>query len=180
MKSPRLKSEVDCPRAVQNMQVSEMPPAPDRNISVSELEVSFSREISHVTRMKATYPYKFLATNISDAIYSVVFLLGFGGGAVAGDCQQLKVKLNENATLILRTQGSTKIFKSVDGKFYSQHVVVELLNGSLLAFIPDPTTCFKGSKYNQHQIYDLQETARFAAIQIFLFYVLGVDILFDL
>ena len=127
---------------------------------VSELEVCSTHGISQVTKMLASYPYKFICSDAKAGVYSSVYLLGFGGGAVAGDSQQLKIVLKENAILILRTQGSTKIFKSVDGKYSTQHLAVELPNGSLFAFLPDPTTCFRGSKYDQHQIYNLQESAR--------------------
>ena len=131
-------------------------------MSVSELEVCFGRGMSHVTRMRATYPYKFLRSNVSNSAYSTIFILGYGGGAVSGDRQELRIIVNENAVLILRTQGSMKIFKCVDGKYSSQKIVSHLSNGSLLAFLPDPTTCFRGSKYDQHQIFNLDEEARLA------------------
>ena len=131
-------------------------------MSVSELEVCFGRGMSHVTRMQATYPYKFLRSNVSNSAYSTIFILGYGGGAVSGDRQELRIIVNENAVLILRTQGSMKIFKCVDGKYSSQKIVAHLSNGSLLAFLPDPTTCFRGSKYDQHQIFNLEEEARSA------------------
>lgn len=134
---------------------------------VSELEVSCMCGISRVTKMRATYPYKFLKSNLSDGIFASVFMLGFGGGAVAGDCQELQLTLLENAILLLRTQGSTKIFKSIHGRYCSQHSVVNLSNGSLLAFLPDPTTCYKGSRYYQHQTYNLEGSARFACSYFF-------------
>lgn len=129
-----------------------------RKMTLNKLEVCSSSGVSHVTHMLATYPYKFL--QISTSIYANVFLLGFGGGSVAGDIQELKVILKEDAILLLRTQGSTKIFKSVDGKYCSQRVSVNLASGSLFAFLPDPTTCFKDSRYCQYQIYYMHEAAR--------------------
>lgn len=126
----------------------------------SELEVCFGRGMSYVTRMRATYPYKFLKSNISNGLYTIVFLLGYGGGIVSGDRQELRITVNENAVLILKTQGSTKIFKGINERYTSQEIVANISSGSLLAFLADPTTCFNGSKYTQHQIYNLEEGAR--------------------
>jgi urease accessory protein len=130
----------------------------------NEIEVNFSGGISRTTKMRASYPYKFCRSNIAAEIFETVFLLGFGGGVVAGDHLELKVTLHQKAILFLRTQGSTKIFKSIEGKHCTQIVSVKLFNDSLFAFLPDPTTCFKESRYKQHQIYHLQENARLKLI----------------
>ena len=130
------------------------------SMTVNCLEVSCNSGKSRVTKMKASYPCKFLTTNAAAGISANVFILGFGGGVVSGDCQEMQVKILERAVLFLRTQGSTKIFKSVDGKFSSQHSVFSLLDDSLLAFLPDPTSCFKGSRYYQHQVFDMSSSAR--------------------
>lgn len=129
-------------------------------MAINELEVCFNSGISRVTKMRASYPYKFLQSNLADETFASVFVLGFGGGAVSGDSQEMAVNIKENAILLLRTQGSTKIFKSVNGKYSSQNLVVNLSSGSLLAFLPDPTVCFKGSRYIQQQTYNLEESAR--------------------
>lgn len=129
-------------------------------MTVNHLEVSCHSGKSRVTKMKASYPCKFLTTNAAGGISANVFILGFGGGVVSGDCQEMDVKVFEKAILVLRTQGNTKIFKSVDGKFSSQHSVFSLSDDSLLAFLPDPTSCFKGSRYYQHQVFDMSATAR--------------------
>lgn len=142
------------------------------NSTCNELEVCYSSGISRITKMRATYPYKFYQSNISDCVFTNVYLLGFGGGVVSGDSQELKITVKDNAILLMKTQGSTKIFKSVDDQFCSQKVVVHLYNGSLLAYLPDPTTCYKNSKYVQHQTYHLQETARYVQCEILLLVLL--------
>jgi urease accessory protein len=126
----------------------------------NELEVCSSSRISRVTKMRASYPYKFLKSSLSDNIFASVYILGFGGGAVSGDSQEMTINVQDNAILLLRTQGSTKIFKSIDGKYSSQKLIVNLSSRSLLAFLPDPTVCFKGSRYIQQQTYNLEESAR--------------------
>ena len=129
-------------------------------MTANYLEVSCHSGKSRVTKMKASYPCKFLTTSAGAGMFANVFILGFGGGVVSGDCQEMHVVVLDGAVLYLRTQGNTKIFKSIDGKFSSQHSVFNLLDGSLLAFLPDPTCCFKGSRYYQHQVFNLSSTAR--------------------
>jgi urease accessory protein len=126
----------------------------------NELEVCSSSGISRVTKMRASYPYKFLKSSLSDNVFASIYILGFGGGAVSGDSQEMTINVQENAILLLRTQGSTKIFKSIDGKYSSQKLIVNLSSRSFLAFLPDPTVCFRGSRYIQQQAYNLEESAR--------------------
>ena len=66
-----------------------------------------------------------------------------------------------------RTQGSTKVFKSVNNKACVQSICVSLGSGSLLAFIPEPTTCFTQSKYKQTQSFVLHADASLIAVDWF-------------
>ena len=88
---------------------------------MNELEVCSSGRISRFTKMVASYPCKFLKSSLSDKVFTTVYILGFGGGAVPGDSQEVTIGIQENAILLLRTQGSTKTLKSVDGKYSSQN-----------------------------------------------------------
>ena len=49
-----------------------------------------------------------------------LYILGYGGGLVSGDTSTIRVNVRPSARLCLRTQGSTKIFRGVDGKSCTQ------------------------------------------------------------
>ena len=134
------------------------------NTIPNELEVRCFGKVSCVTKMRSTYPCKFLNINATDEIFANICVLGFGGGVVSGDCQTIRINVLDGAILLLRSQGSTKIYKSIDGKYSSQQTAIGLSNGSLLALLPDPITCYKGSRHRQHQIYNLEMTARFVEL----------------
>jgi urease accessory protein len=86
-----------------------------------------------------------------------VFLLTYGGGIVAGDSIDLAVKLEGGTRLVLLTQGSTKIFKTLDPKIVSrQHMKVNLAAGSALIYLPDPVQPFAQTAFTQSQIYHLE------------------------
>ena len=108
----------------------------------------------HVTRSEASYPLKFIVPT-KDERYSVLYVLGFGGGLVAGDSTRVEGAVHEDAVAVLKTQGTTKVFKSVHSVGCHQHVCATVARGGLLAFLPDPTTCFKDAVFKQHQRYEL-------------------------
>ncbi|KAF2252279.1 UreD-domain-containing protein [Trematosphaeria pertusa] len=87
-----------------------------------------------------------------------VFLLTYGGGIVAGDSINLSIGLQGRASLILLTQGSTKIFKTPDPTLVSrQHMTVSLVQGSALVYLPDPVQPFAHTAFSQSQIYTLEK-----------------------
>lgn len=87
-----------------------------------------------------------------------VFLLTYGGGIVAGDSIDLDVHLDHGTRLLLLTQGSTKIFKTVDPKVVShQHMNVHVKSGAALVYLPDPVQPFAHTAFSQSQIYHLKE-----------------------
>jgi urease accessory protein len=87
-----------------------------------------------------------------------VFLLTYGGGIVAGDSIDLTVKLEGATRLVLLTQGSTKIFKTLDPQLVSrQHMKVNLTTQSALVYLPDPVQPFAQTAFSQSQIYHLND-----------------------
>jgi urease accessory protein len=87
-----------------------------------------------------------------------VFILSYGGGIVAGDCIDLSVRLEANTRLVLLTQGSTKIFKTLDPKVVSkQHMSALVGPGAALVYLPDPVQPFAHTAFSQSQIYQLQD-----------------------
>ncbi|KAF1355917.1 UreD-domain-containing protein [Lizonia empirigonia] len=115
------------------------------------------------------YPLKLIApdplpppnhSTTADAprLIHTVFLLTYGGGIVAGDSIDLDVHLDHGTRLLLLTQGSTKIFKTVDPKVVShQHMNVHVKRGAALVYLPDPVQPFAHTAFSQSQIYHLKE-----------------------
>jgi len=74
----------------------------------------------------------------------------------------------------LRTQGSTKIFKSQQISESSsialetyQHIDYQLHANSLLAVIPDPMTLFASATFRQEQIFSLDKSASLVFVDWF-------------
>jgi urease accessory protein len=87
-----------------------------------------------------------------------VFLLTYGGGIVAGDTIDLEVRLASKTRLILLTQGSTKIFKTLDPSLVShQHMTVHVQRDAGLVYLPDPVQPFAQTAFSQSQIYRLEQ-----------------------
>lgn len=77
---------------------------------------------------------------------------------MAGDTIYLTIKLASAARLILLTQGSTKIFKSLEANVItSQHTIVDVEDGAALCYLADPIQPFEASVFEQHQTYNLKE-----------------------
>ncbi|GAA5894224.1 hypothetical protein JCM5296_004688 [Sporobolomyces johnsonii] len=102
-----------------------------------------------------------------------VYVIGYGGGLVAGDRVRIKVQVREGATLVMLTQGSTKVFKTRAGRYLtapsyassssssvpstSQLYRLSVAPSSLLVLLPAPVTCFSRALYDQHQVVHLAD-----------------------
>jgi urease accessory protein len=94
----------------------------------------------------------------SPRLVHTVFLLTYGGGIVAGDTIDLEVKLDSKTRLNLLTQGSTKIFKTLDPSVVSrQCMTVHLDHDAALIYLPDPVQPFAHTSFSQSQIYYLKD-----------------------
>ena len=86
-----------------------------------------------------------------------VYLLTYGGGIVAGDSIDLNVNLDHDTRLLLLTQGSSKIFKTLDPQVVShQRMNVFLKHGAALLYLPDPVQPFAHTAFSQSQLYHLE------------------------
>lgn len=104
------------------------------------------------------YPLKLIAPDPHESpsgqYITLVFLLTYGGGLVAGDQIDLSISIAEHARLALVTQGSTKIFKAPSPDVVSgQRLEVEIRQGAALVYLPDPVQPFKESCYEQKQTF---------------------------
>lgn len=107
---------------------------------------------SAVTRTFAKYPLKFLLPNkiVPSGIDAVwIYAISYGGGIVSNDSISQRVEVGPSCTAVITTQSSTKIYKSVEGKFCEQILQAYVGREGFFAVLPDPITCFKNSKYTQ-------------------------------
>jgi len=103
---------------------------------------------SRVIRSRATNPLKLWSPRRpgTDAwIYSTTF----GGGLVSGDRVQLDLDIEPDATAVLTTQASTKVYRSLRSRPCSQQLTARLGSAATLVITPDPLVCFRGAIYEQ-------------------------------
>ncbi|KAG5051999.1 hypothetical protein AAZX31_02G155900 [Glycine max] len=111
---------------------------------------------SSVTSCFSRYPLKFIipkkvGSSKTDAVW--VYALNYGGGIVSGDNISCKFSVGDTCTMVLTTQGSTKVYKSVGSKCSQQILEARVGSNALLAIIPDPVTCFSTARYCQKQVF---------------------------
>ncbi|KAM0793572.1 hypothetical protein ACM66B_001008 [Microbotryomycetes sp. NB124-2] len=82
---------------------------------------SLARSASFVD-LEFSYPLKLIVPDrkfVPDRAVEAVYVLSYGGGLVAGDECNLNVKVEGASTLVMLTQGSTKVFKARPGRYLS-------------------------------------------------------------
>ena len=106
------------------------------------------RGATALTRVRAGSPLKVLnPRNAGPSAW--VYLATYGGGLVGGDAVSIDVSVGPGAHALVSTQASTKVYRSERGA--SQRLHARADDGSLLVLLPDPVTCFAGSRYTQEQ-----------------------------
>jgi urease accessory protein len=124
----------------------------------SVLEVAPVRGKSRLIACRNVQPLKVFNPAAPTAACHVV-LSSYGGGLVAGDVIRLRITGRADSRLILTTQASTKVFRSIDGAVAEQHTVGELGNNALAVIFPDPVVLQAESRYRQVQEWHLQPTS---------------------
>jgi len=117
-------------------------------------------------------------------------VLSYGGGLVGGDEVSLEVGVGEGASLVMLSQGSTKVFKDrfttrshiqrrirppdpnpsasiSPSPVTCQRMTVRVSKGATLYLFPDPVTCFKHASYNQLQTFHLENDASLIVLDSF-------------
>ncbi|MBK8695650.1 MAG: urease accessory protein UreD [Deltaproteobacteria bacterium] len=116
------------------------------------LSVSRVRGRSVATRARADSPLRLLLPdNRGDALWA--YTTSYGGGLVDGDALSLHAHVGPDASLMLATQASTKVFRGPRGS--SQRTELRLDDGALAVLLPDPVVCFAGASYSQRIDVDL-------------------------
>lgn len=113
---------------------------------------------SRLVACKNIQPLKLLQPAAPAHAYHVV-LSSYGGGLVAGDAIRLRVTVRAGARLVLSTQASTRVFRSIDGAVAEQHTAGELAEHALAVVFPDPVVPQADSRYRQVQAWHLQPTS---------------------
>lgn len=109
--------------------------------------------------MTYQYPLKLISPSPSATQPStLVFLLSYGGGLVAGDSVNLSVHVQSKAKLTIATQGHTKVFKSPSPDVITrQNIDVRLDDDASLCLLPDPVQPFEDSVFSQVQRFYLTD-----------------------
>lgn len=104
------------------------------------------------------------SANAAKAV-AALYVVGYGGGLVSGDSVSLDVDVGHHCTLLMLTQGSTKVFKmrssrsidaSLPGLSTRQTFRLLVRPNATLILLPDPVTCFAKSRYVQVQRVDVR------------------------
>ncbi|MEM9420719.1 MAG: urease accessory protein UreD [Planctomycetota bacterium] len=119
-----------------------------------------------ITRCRAAAPLKFLTpSRRGDAAWA--YANTFGGGLVAGDTIDLSLDVGDDATAVLTTQASTKVFHQQDGLGAQQHLTATLGEQAKLLVLPDPLTCFADAIYSQTQHFELTPSSSLVLLDWF-------------
>ena len=120
----------------------------------SALDLAVVRHKSRLVACQSLQPLKVFNPNSPTAACHVV-LSSYGGGMVAGDAIRLHITGQAHTRLVLGTQASTRIFRSVDGAVAEQHTAGWLAEGALAVVFPDPVVLQAESRYRQTQEWHL-------------------------
>ncbi|KAK4203297.1 UreD urease accessory protein-domain-containing protein [Triangularia verruculosa] len=116
---------------------------------------------SGLETFKYQYPLKLITPlRPSETESTLVYLLSYGGGLVAGDHVNLKVDVRSQAKLSMVTRGHTKVFTTTSPEIVTrQEMRVSIASEGALCLLPDPVQPFAGSVYEQKQVFRMEEDA---------------------
>lgn len=107
-----------------------------------------------VVRRFARSPLKLLTPRGSGQCAHVVTST-YGGGLLAGDEISVRIAAGDETRCAVGTQASTKVYRSDGLRMSRQSLDATLGRDAVLAVVPDPVTCFAGSRYEQRQRFRL-------------------------
>ena len=145
--------------------------------STAIVDVQCYDQESRTIRLFSTYPIRLIESLIQHqnirkryredstttttnptASYVTIFVIGFGGGSVSGDNIKIDINVGIGANLCIRTQGSSKVYKTECDKAYQQQqICCNIHSKGFLVMTPDHTVCYEDSNYKQEQIYNINE-----------------------
>jgi urease accessory protein len=123
---------------------------------------------SQFTSLSASYPLKFITPTRTfsqqTSIPKLLYLVNYGGGLVHGDSVDIDIKILNASSLLILTQGTTKVFKSSPERISSgtrddtgttQVLSVVIDANSSLFYLPSPVTLFATASMIQIQRFEL-------------------------
>lgn len=122
------------------------------------LELTRVGQRTVATRAMATNPLKLMIPRRRGPA-AWIYTSTFGGGLVSGDQIDMNVRLGPDATGVLTTQASTKIYRNYNGRASRQSLSAVVAPGATLVITPDPITCFADALFEQKQRFDLESGA---------------------
>ncbi|AHM58596.1 urease accessory protein [Flammeovirgaceae bacterium 311] len=124
----------------------------------SEIEVARVQGKSVLTSCKSLQPLKILNPRTHSSCCHVV-LSNYGGGMVAGDTIQLRIKGAADTRLAITTQANSRIFKTLNGSGATQTLEGELEKGGVAVVFSDPVVMQEESQYRQYQRWQIAPEA---------------------
>jgi urease accessory protein UreH len=133
---------------------------PRQNLSVrpARLTILFTCYLNYIcvaSELFATYPLRLHLTKLPDhkdeSVSSLpkalnCYVLGYGGGMISGDVNELSIKVKPHSKLVVTSQSTSKAFKAVEGRGATcVRTRAKVAIGGLLFLVPQPTQCFGGS-----------------------------------
>jgi urease accessory protein len=114
------------------------------------------------------FPLKLLSPKSHNSSLLVCYQLSYGGGLLGGDLVELSITVGSKCCLTLLNPGSTKVFKSKSSlKPSCQFMEAHIKTNALLSVLPEPVTCFSGSRYRQKQRFHLEKSSSLVLLDWF-------------
>jgi urease accessory protein len=139
-------------------------PAPGRppQHALGKLRFANGPDRTSITELYADYPLKLLyARRPGPAAW--IYASSYGGGLVDGDRVDITVHVESQASGVVATQASTKVYRGQA----RQQLTATVEDDGLLVVAPDPVVCFADASYRQRMTFDLAPRASLVLIDWF-------------
>lgn len=101
---------------------------------------------------------RILRSDPSSKATQVAYLRSTGGGLAQGDTQHISAQVRSGAHLLLTTQTATRVH-TMDTGFALQKTQLNVDDGGILEYLPDPVITSAHSRYLQHTLVDVSPNA---------------------
>ena len=108
-------------------------------------------------------PLKWLP--VRDENSAVVFLSGYGGGAVAGDIPEIDIQVGPGARLWAGSQAHTRVYRNPEGARTGQFLTGLLEDDAFCAHLPDPVTPQRDSSWRQSSRWTLHPRSTLVVLE---------------
>jgi len=134
----------------------------------SSISTSLNNGTCVLQNLTFGYPIKYIhvpTLHQGQLANASVYVLGYGGGFVSGDCVSAEMNVASGTCLTLLTQGSTKVFKQRFGDCINQigparqSTQYRVEPNAALVILPDPLVPFADSSFVQQQTIHLAKSS---------------------